>query len=39
LVFAIVTWDFSVSPVELRSMLVLSVLTGVVGYVAEKWFM
>jgi hypothetical protein len=38
LVFAIITWNFSVSPFELRMLLVFSVLAGVVGYVSEKWF-
>ena len=38
LVFSIIGWNFSVSPVALRTLLVVSVLAGGFGYVAEKWF-
>jgi hypothetical protein len=38
LVFSLIAWDFSISPVALRALVVVSALAYAVGFVAEKWF-
>ena len=35
---SVIKWDFSVSALGLRLLLVVSFVAGCVGYTAEKWF-
>jgi len=35
---SVIKWDFAVSALDLRLLLVVSFVAGCVAYIAEKWF-